>query len=109
MGHWSLNRPSSFFPLPSSIRYIRYRIPCRTSLFLLPSVTSVTSVTESLAELPSLKISIENSSSFQACFFPAKLFCSCQTEFPQVRSNFGIHCKLLHSRGNFLDAVGVDQ
>src|SRR4028119_1046306 len=40
-----------FFLLPN-ISYIRYRIRCRTSFFLT-SVTSVTSVTESVAELSS--------------------------------------------------------
>ncbi len=53
MGHGALNLPIHSFPLPSS-------------LSLVPSVT------ESAAELLSLNISIENSSSFPARLFPAK-------------------------------------
>ncbi len=49
-------KKSPFFLLPDIryIRYIRYRIRCRTS-FLRTSVISVISVTESVAELPSSK------------------------------------------------------
>ena len=79
IGHWLfvicyfIIAPSSFFLLTDLryiryIRYIRYRIRCRTSFF----PQSVTSVTESVAELPSSLTLIQQTKrrqNFNSTFF----------------------------------------
>jgi hypothetical protein len=82
--------PSSFFLLPSIlyIRYIRYRIRCRTSFFLLSftSVTSVTSVTESVAELPSSFFLLSFTSVTSVTELPSSFFLLSFTSVTSVTS-----------------------